>query len=480
MNVRRAPLLLLLAVLLVAAVIAGNARASSRPVSVSPDVASMPARDAQSTAWYCPGAPPAIGVANETLTLSNLGAAETDAEITVMPDGDKPAVVHVVHVAARHVLTVRRATLGPAGALVVQAYSPDVAVESSVESSHGLALTPCATRASTEWQFSAGMTPRGVSQYLVVDDPFAADAKVDIILRTSQGLRLPEPLQSFDVARRSRAVIPIHNYAVRENLVAVEVRARVGQVVAQQTLVFNGDSPPQGVAVSSGALRGAREWWFADDTTAAGAADAVVIANVGTSDTDVDVQALPDGNVALGPVTVAVPRDTVVRVPLGACRPGPSAPCVPVPARSGDAVRVRAERDVPIVAEIIQRFAGPQPIGDAIATGVTSAPRSWTFARSRVAREHSAGLAIVNPGTATAVAKVALVQDGIVDEPASMQHLTVAPGRRIVVDLTHVSGVSAHDAAVIVTANVPIVAERDIAGPSDATRTAGITVRTGS
>ena len=44
-------------------------------------------------------------------------------------------------------------------------------------------------RPSTHWYFGAGTTPRGVQQCLVIDNPYASDAKVDVTLRTSAGVR---------------------------------------------------------------------------------------------------------------------------------------------------------------------------------------------------------------------------------------------------------------------------------------------------
>ena len=78
----------------------------------------------------------------------------------------------------------------------------------------------------------------GVFTRLVLDDPFSADARVDVTLRTDSGLVLLPALQGIDVPGRSRVVIAIHNQAVRQARVAVEVHANVGQVVAAQTLDF--------------------------------------------------------------------------------------------------------------------------------------------------------------------------------------------------------------------------------------------------
>src|SRR5262249_11185359 len=156
----------------------------------------------------------------------NIASTDTDVAMTVWPDGGKPPVQRSQRVAAHSVRTLRRADLGPAGPVVVEGFDRDIVVEAGIQTENALAITPCATRAATEWLFAAGATPRGVNQWLVIDDPFAADAKVDVLLRTTEGLRQPEALHGLDVARRSRVIVPIHEHAVRQNLVSVEVRAR--------------------------------------------------------------------------------------------------------------------------------------------------------------------------------------------------------------------------------------------------------------
>jgi hypothetical protein len=473
-NPRRGPVLVVVLVALLVAVVVGNAAASSTNDDSGTDVATMPNAGTRSTAWFCPGAPNGFTPANETLTLSNVGSTDTDVAMTVYPDGGKPPVQHAQRVAAHTVRPLRRADLGPAGPVVVEGFGRDIVVEAGIQTGNALALTPCATRAATHWLFAAGATPRGVNQWLVIDDPFAADAKVDVLLRTTEGLRQPQALQGLDVARRSRVIIPIHEHAVRQNLVAVEIRAIVGQVVAEQTLVFGRDSGPTGVAVSQGATDASGEWWFADGRTAAGVDDSVIISNVGTADADVDIQGYPDGAVALGPISVTLQRDAVIRVPIGGCRGG-DAPCVPVPANTGYALQVRGAGSS-VVAEILGRDGTQSdPRGAMVTTGVSRPATSWVFGRSRVAGEQSALVAFTNPSSTEAHVDITLVHDGVAQRPAALQNVRVPGGRRVAVSLANVA--QQHDAAVVITADRPVVAERTIAGLVDLTRTAGVTVR---
>ena len=94
-------------------------------------------------------------------------------------------------------------------------------VQAGAESGSQLDLVPCADNASADWYFAAGTTVRGASQWLVLDDPYSADARVDVTLRTDTGLQQLPGLQGIDVPGRSRVVIAMQDQAVRQPRVAV-------------------------------------------------------------------------------------------------------------------------------------------------------------------------------------------------------------------------------------------------------------------
>ena len=145
---------------------------------------------------------------NQTLTLSNLGAGAARAVVTVHPDDGGKPVSSVLTIPHASVFTINRSQLATAaGPLVVEPFSPDVVVSAGLESDNRLSTVPCATTAGTDWYFAAGTTVRGVSQWLVLEDPFAADARVDVTLRTDVGLqKLPFVVR----ARRTRPVSDRH------------------------------------------------------------------------------------------------------------------------------------------------------------------------------------------------------------------------------------------------------------------------------
>ncbi len=233
---RRALILALVIVPLAVGLAGGRAHTSSAAPTIAPiDASERPNPGALSTAWYCPGLPASFPTGDQTVTLSNLGPSGADAVITVQPDGGAAPIVRNVTVPPDTVRTFDRASLAdgslapngdqaspgskplPPGPIVVEPFSPDVVVEAGAETDDELDPVPCADTASTDWYFAAGTTVRGVAQWLVLDDPYSTDARVDVTLRTDTGLQQLPALQGIDVPGRSRVVVALQDQAVRQS-----------------------------------------------------------------------------------------------------------------------------------------------------------------------------------------------------------------------------------------------------------------------
>ena len=381
---QRAPVVVLVIVAITAAVVAGRADAPRVVRPVEPiEAAQLPVKGAISTAWYCPGLPTAFPVADQTVTLTNIGANAADADVTVHPDDGSAPVSRTVTVQRDSVRTFPRSLL-PNGSLVVEPFSPDVVVSAGLETSDSLAAVPCASTAGTDWFFAAGTTVRGVAQWLVLQNPFAADARVDVTLRTDTGVQLLPSLSGLDVPRRSRVVIPIHNEAVRRSRVSVEVHASVGRVVASQTLRFGAESGPPGVATSIGAIAPASTWWFTAGDTRPGASGVVAIADVGQLDARISVQAQAGARAIVHPVELTVPTGGVSWVQIGGC-PASSTTCLQVPKNAGYVLTVQSDANAPIVAQTLIRFSGngSGTTGAAMSVGSTTPASQWVIPRTR-------------------------------------------------------------------------------------------------
>lgn len=479
MTLRRAPFVGLLVALVVVGVAVGNAKGRHPDAPASPPLASglSVASPRAGSVWFCPGLPSGLAASNDRVTISNVGDAPVDVVVTVLSDNGPPSE-STLTVGSSSVVTKVRGDLGPTGALTIEGFGGQIVVEEGIDGRPGTEVTPCATQGAVQWDFAAGMTLRGVQQWLVLENPFASDAKVDVTLRTSAGVRQPDQLQSFDVRRRSRAVIALHDIAVREDRVAVHVNALAGRVVAAQTLVFTTDAGIPGVATTLGTPASSGQWLFAGGVSAGGATTQLAIVNVGTVDAQVDVQILPGNDQAVAAVTLSIAQDEVVWAQLGGCAPaGGANNCVPVPTGVAYAVDVHTGGGASIVAQTLTRGAqsSDQP-GAATSLGSPQPARRWVFGTDRVDRERSTTLAILNPLTQPATVDVSVLHDGHVEHPEGLQAITVAPGRRSSVLIVGSRGPSAAPRALIVDASAPIIVERSLVGATDTSRSTGIAV----
>jgi hypothetical protein len=476
----RAPILLVVVLAIAGGIAAGRATTSSEPPAPTAVYATqIPKPGAISTAWYCPGLPSAFPNRDQTITLSNLSSSAVDAAVTVQPDDQNAApVTRTVSVPRESVRTFDRASFSvAAGPVVVEPFSSDVMVSAGLETQDALATVPCANTASADWYFAAGTTVRGVSQWLVLDDPFSTEARVDVSLRTDEGLELLPGLQGIDVAGRSRVVVRIDQEAVRQARIAIQVHAELGQVVAAQTLQFGAASGPTGVATSLGALAPASQWWFTDSRMPPGASQYVALTSLGPLDAQVAVQALIGSAGLVQPVVLKVAADSVSWVQIGGCGRG-TPTCLGVPANTGFELVVQSDAHVPIVAQTLGRFGNVASARGAVTSmGSTDPARRWVIARTRALRERSTSISLMNAGVRAATVNVQLVHGGVTDAPDGLQHLSIAGGSRLVVPAGDLGSNATDDAAVVVTSDVPIFAESTIYTRNDATRAPGIPAR---
>jgi hypothetical protein len=480
-DVRRWPIAIALVVLLVVAVVIGNGSHDSSNASArrsADDPAAMPAPSARSAAWYCPGPPPSTtnAKAREHVYVSNLGDAPVDVAVTVLRDR-QPELRRTMRVAARTTAEAAPQDRADRNAFIVEPFGADVAVESTNLGPDALASTPCATQPSSVWHFANGTTVRGVQQWVVLFNPFGDDAVVDMSFYTEDGLEQPGDLQALTVPRRSRIAVAVDQYVRRQRAVATTIEARAGRIVAQQSLLFTPDSNRSGETRSLGAVAGADEWVFPSGRVASGATRTLAISNPGELDAEADVAVASSDDVVIEPVTVRIPRRSVATVLLGACGRLQPPACIQIPPNLTYYAVVRATLDEPIVAEDLSTYTAGRFTGATASVGSRAPAKEWVFVRSRVSGELDAGLDILTTANSVAHASVAFVLKGKELRPADLQDIELRPGARQSIPLASRPELHGVDAAVVVRADRPIVAERTIVRADDLTRELGIPAR---
>jgi hypothetical protein len=481
-DVRRWPIVALLLGLLVAAIVAGNgggdASSAPRERAVREPVA-MPAESARSAAWYCPGPPPSglLAEASERVLASNLAAEPVDVAMTVLPDQGDDVRRNVAASPRTAVELAPEGREAETSAMIVEPFGSRVIVESTSTGPGVLATAACATQPSAVWHFAAGTTARFAEQWLVLFNPFGDDAVVDLSFFTDNGFEKPDAWQALTVPRRSRVALDVGTQVRRQTSVASTIRARVGRIVAQQTVIFGPDSDRAGVHRSIGAVATAKEWVFPSGRTGAGAQRSIAISNPGDLDGEVDIAVAPTQDIVIEPVTVKVPRRAVANVQVGSCGDRQPPACIPVPDNVGYSAVVRSTLDVDVVAEDLVTYGNDRFEGATGGPGSRAPARTWMFARSRVAEELDAGLDLLTIGGDTATVDVSFVVNGRQLQPRQLQDVELRPGVRRTIALGGREDLQDVDASIIVRADRPIVAERTIVRSDDVTRDLGIAVR---
>ena len=371
-RVRRLPLAVLLAGLLVAGVVAGNRHSKAVGVHESRLAAAIPAASVRSSAWYCSGGPVGSGPSADRVTISNTGAVAVPVTVDVMVAG-RATAEQLVNVAARtsRTLAVSSVSHDPAAALVVQPLGPGVVVAQGWVANGDLASAPCATRTASSWYFAAGSSRTGAQEWLSLLDPYPVDAVVDVQAYSENGLRAPSSLQDLIVRAHSRLAVRIDPLVAQQQLVALQVHVRNGQrVVATTALVRPSGGGGDQASLSLGATAPASAWWFADNRNRAGAHEELVLANPGDADATARLQLVSDVSAVIQTRVVKVPAATAVAVDLSAAT------------KVNADYTLALQSSVPIVAETRATFDGSQPplAGGVSELGATTVADQWWFA----------------------------------------------------------------------------------------------------
>jgi hypothetical protein len=310
---------------------------------------------------------------------------------------------------------------------------------------------PCARDASPDWHFAAGTTVKGAQLFLALFNPFADDAIVDIDFLTNSGPLGPDELQGFVVPAHSRVTVPIQDQARRTDLVSTEVRARRGRVIAEQSQTLDGTDGRRGYGLSLGTPQLARHWEFANATVSAGRTQTMVIANPATVPSTATIRTRLDGGV-LEPETVNLPAQTSIAVDLGRR----------VPPGVGFSVAVTSR--IPFVAESFVAVQAPKPAalrGIATLIGTGRFASHWVDAPARATNGSQDSIAVLNPGAGSLTFKLSVIRAGRTSVPPSTERVTLAAGKRKVIDLGVLKVPT--DAFVTVDATGPVVVERESA-----------------
>jgi Family of unknown function (DUF5719) len=219
------------------------------------------------SSWFCPGVPSGEDGVGGTVEITNPLDTPIDGRITIYSsDTQAEAVVQTVAIEARSNHTVDIAALQPSGAFasaVVEIDGGGGFVEQIARHPAGDAVAPCANAASSSWYFADGFTIDDSTEQLILSNPYPDAAVVNIGFVTVNGPRTPSRLQGYPVPGRSVQVVELGSGARDEPILAAEVQATRGRVVAARAQHYTGGGR-QGYSLTLGAPSLSSQYYFAD------------------------------------------------------------------------------------------------------------------------------------------------------------------------------------------------------------------------
>jgi hypothetical protein len=480
---RRLPVVVAVAVAVAAVVLGGGAAdrrgevdaveagasTTSTTLAAADLAALVPAPSSLASTWYCAGGTARDGgSADHRVVIVNPGDVGLEAAITVFggglagdPSAPNPEpVVQEVDVPARGRVAVRLADVLEAqfGAALVEVTGGEVVVEHVVRGEDDLDAAPCATSPSPVWHVAAGQTTRDARERLVLFNPFADDAVVDITFTTPEGTRSVVDFTGFVVPAQRVVAVDVGSAVQRHPQVSLTVAARTGRLVVDRIQTYDGSAGISGLAITPGAPAAALLWHFPDGFKTEGLQETVTVYNPTDRQAEVDVEVLVDPSPDPAIVTVFEPFQ--VSLPPGGFAQIALHAEDRIPADLGHAVIVRSQNGVPVVAERSITSADPAPrSGYSSTLGSPVVADRWLTAVGGTGEGESLFLVVLNP-SADSIARVSVATPAPSQLLAidGLQELEVGPGERLRIDLGEF--VNRDTLPLVVTSTQPVVVER--------------------
>jgi hypothetical protein len=247
--------------------------------------------------------------------------------------------------------------------------------------------------------------------------------------------------------------LALHVIVPDHDALAFHVHARIGRVVAEQSIATDGTNGPAGLTTTLGAAAPATTWRVPALDAQSGTAATLSIANFANAGTRSVVSYTLDQRATLPATHVTVPSMGITANPIGQ----------QVPPSGGYAVTVRGPRAGPILPALTETWSTPAPVTGVAATiGATVTARGWVFATGRLDTTDPAQLVALNP-TGHRVRVTLLTAGSGAVALHRVTSTTVGARQRAVFPLDASIG---PDQVLVLSATGPIVGGRLVLGPS--------------
>lgn len=457
----------------------------------------MAADQTLGSSWFCAvGSAGAGTYADGEVIVTNVGDEDAVANLDIRTSNG-PGPGQRLEIAAGTSEVIPLANLGTfdAAGVAVEFIGGEGVVSHRLTTASGTTEGPCASEASSTWYFAGGSTTRDTRHYVALLNPFANDVVFTATFQTPTRTRQPSELEARTVPAQSVLLIEVGEFVAREPIVATTIETVAGgQLVVERLMVLDGALGPVGAAVESGVAGPAQSWVMPAGRIHAAGDHRLTVFNPTDSVAEVDVRLDPidpedRAQFGLVPIELTVQPGRLATIDLGAKADEfalllpydvgltvSSANGVPIvahrwqaqPGINAEAVganvnekRRQDDGEVP-ADELPPALIGPeyaQPTarqGVASSHGSSVASNRWIAASSTLLPD--SGTAVVVFGEEGALVEVRLLIGGSLGSP--VRGSVDATGRAII----PIDPIAAQ-AAVIVTADRPVVVEIQLVSP---------------
>jgi uncharacterized protein DUF5719 len=419
---------------LVLLAVAGGALLAERAGTRPPDGATPTGPPSQ--AWICPH-----GGGKEwkgSLFVANPGNAASTVRVTSL-GSRAPEPPQTVDVPATSETAIQIAPRRRGAASFVEAFGGWVAVGwvlRGAPGEAGVAAEPCTPAGGRLWFLPDGTTDEHEKTFLVVANPYDADAVVDVTLFAAQRAPVRESdLTDLVVHERRVIAISLARFEPGEHVLGMEVKATAGRV-ATATLGVSSDGAMRSV-IGTASLTGS-----------------ALLPTGGAGLSELSVLAPRDGRVEFGATLLSRDQAAPAGDLIDVSQDGISARAYTVQTEGPSSIIVAVAGGDPAVAVALRSLLGG---GDAAATGGGLVPSdSWVVLPAVAGEPATPGLVLVNSGDREAEVTLTLIgrpDAAGLPEPTVVR---VLPGRVAAVPERFLA--AAPTAAVVVRSDFPVVA----------------------
>lgn len=314
----------------------------------------------------------------------------------------------------------------------------------------GLTASPCSNSAARRWLFPAGSSSRGYNERLVLYNPFPDEAVVRVSFITPNGVRSKANLSNVAVPVGGATTVRVNRFILQQPVLAADVSATRGRIVAWKTLFSDDDDRPKGVGSTLGSREGSTDWFFPSGAATEGIEEKIYLLNTTDKEAIVTISLVGDDPIDQPNelVEIEVPRRSSKSIGVSKALGGG--------ASGGMSAIVHSDNGVPIFAERAVWYSGAFK-GFSLEVGSPHASASWWLGPASDAPTQDS-IVVLNVGQDEATISLDLLtEEGSGPTRLNISDLTVPAGGRLRIPLMDkVDSAS----VVLLRSSTPVVAER--------------------